>query len=88
MCMEGDLLSTTVVMIEKMEKELMNNCFDLLASICTTQTTKIGPSGVSQLYLASDGVLELVQGLQVQPNNEETSKITKVLNALCVKARG
>ena len=56
---EGDELTELLNVTEKMEKEMMHNCFELLTVIVQRQTVKLGPHGMDQMYLATPKVMKL-----------------------------
>ena len=85
---EGEDLTTTLKIIEKMEKEIIHNCFELMAIICNTQTVKLGPHGMDQMYLATPEVMKLQEELLNRPYTPNTTRIVAALNALCDKWRG
>ena len=84
---EGEELTETLDVTKKMEKEIMHNFFELLTTICNTQTVKLGPHRMEQLYLATPEVMALQEELLVRPYTENMTRIVTTLNALCAKSR-
>ena len=85
---EGEELTDTLVVTEKQEKEIIHNLFELLEMICNTQTVKLGPHGMDQLYLATAEVTKLQEELLHRPYTANTTRIVTALNALCNQWRG
>ena len=72
---EGDELTESLHVTEKMEKEMIHNCFELLTVICNVQTVKLGPHGMDQMYLATPKVVALQEELLNRPFTPNTNPV-------------